>query len=81
MPERQGIVEITLDDGRVLSHHTLAVRGTPRNPMGRSELQQKCLDLISPVTGTEQAEALCAAVWKLETIQDVRALRSLLYVA
>jgi 2-methylcitrate dehydratase PrpD len=81
MPERQGIVEIRLDDGRVLSHHTRAVRGTPRNPMTRSELQQKCLDLISPVTGTQQAEALCAAVWKLETIQDVQTLRPLLCVA
>jgi hypothetical protein len=49
--------------------------------MTRSELQQKCLDLISPVTGTQQAEALCAAVWKLETIQDVQTLRPLLCVA
>jgi 2-methylcitrate dehydratase PrpD len=81
MPERQGIVDITLDDGSVLSHHTRAVRGTPRNPMDRSELQQKCVDLIVPVTGTEQAEALCAAVWSLEKIQDVRALRPLLCVS
>ena len=32
MPSRQGIVEITLRDGRELKHHTKAVRGTRGEP-------------------------------------------------
>ena len=38
MPSRQGIVEITLRDGRSLRHHTSAVRGTAENPMSRAEV-------------------------------------------
>ncbi|HXF65182.1 MAG TPA: MmgE/PrpD family protein [Burkholderiales bacterium] len=78
MPSRQGIVEITLKDGRVLRHHTRAVRGTAENPMTRSEVEEKCFHLIAPVTGKARARALCDAVWKLERLGDARKLRPLL---
>ena len=38
MPSRQGIVEVSLRDGRTLRHHTKAVRGTWENPMPRAEV-------------------------------------------
>jgi 2-methylcitrate dehydratase PrpD len=78
MPRREGIVEIRLADGRELVHHTRAVRGTPENPMTRAEVEAKAVDLIAPVLGRERAAKLCAAIWTIEKIRDVRALRRLL---
>jgi 2-methylcitrate dehydratase PrpD len=78
MPSRQGIVELTLRDGRTLRHHVTAVRGTAENPMTRAEVDAKGYDLIAPVLGKARARKLCDAVWKLEGLKDVRALRPLL---
>jgi 2-methylcitrate dehydratase PrpD len=78
MPSRQGIVEITLRDGRQLSHHTTAVRGTYESPMTRQEVDDKCYGLVAPILGTRRARALCDAVWSLDKLKDVRALRPLL---
>jgi 2-methylcitrate dehydratase PrpD len=78
MPSRQGIVEITLRDGRKLSHHTKAVRGAAENPMTRAEVDEKSYDLIAPVIGKARARKLCEATWQLEKVPDVRGLRPLL---
>ena len=77
-PSRQGIVELTMKDGRTLRHHTRAVRGTDENPMARAEVDDKCYELIAPFTGKRRARALCDAVWSMETLGDVRELRPLL---
>jgi len=77
MPERHGIVEISLRDGRTLRHHTRAVRGTPGNPMTRTEAEEKCLDLMGPVLGDGRSRALCDFVWNLEKVDDIRAIREL----
>jgi len=78
MPSRQGIVEIRLRDGRELTHHTEAVRGTAENPMTRGEVDAKSYDLMAPVIGKKRARRLCDAVWSLEKLHDVCALRPLL---
>jgi len=78
MPSRQGIVEIRLRDGREFTHHTEAVRGTADNPMTRGEVDAKAYDLIAPVIGKKRARRLCDAVWSLEQLRDIRALRPLL---
>ena len=78
MPRREGIVDIRLKDGREVTHHTRAVRGTPENPMTRAEVEAKALDLLAPVLGRTRAAKLCAAIWEAEKIRDVRALRPLL---
>ncbi len=78
LPSRQGIVEISLGDGRKLTHHTKAVRGSAENPMTRAEVAEKSYDLIQPVLGKTRARKLCDAVWRLEKLQDVRGLRPLL---
>jgi 2-methylcitrate dehydratase PrpD len=78
MPTRQGIVELELADGRVLRELTLAVRGTPENPMTQDEVQDKALGLLAPVLGESQAQLLCEAVWKLEQLPQVRKLGMLL---
>ena len=78
LPQRQGIVEITLRDGRVVRHHTKAVRGTADNPMTRAEVDEKCYHLMAPVLGAKKSRALCDAVWHLEKLKDARKLRPLL---
>jgi len=78
MPSRQGIVEICLRDGRVLERHTKAVRGSAENPMTRAEVDEKSFDLMAPVLGNKRARSLCAALWRLEKVADVRTLRPLL---
>ena len=77
-PSKQGIVELTLRDGRHLRHHTRAVRGTARNPMTRAEVDEKCYYLMAPVLGGKRARALCDTVWNFERIKDARKLRPLL---
>ena len=78
LPIRQGIVDITLKNGRVLHHHTPNVRGTPQNPMTREEVQEKCYGLLRPVIRPKRAKALIAAIWNIERVGHVQELRPLL---
>ena len=48
-------MEVTLNDGTVLSDRVTAVRGTVDNPMTRDEVIQKCRDLVEPVLGKAKA--------------------------
>ena len=66
---RQGIVRVFLSDGRVLTHHTVRVRGTWENPMTRQEIDDKARALIAPVLGTEKAKKLLSGLWALETLR------------
>ena len=78
LPERHGIVEITLKNGRTLSHHTRAVRGTAQNPMDRRDVDEKCYHLVAPGLGKKRARALCDTIWNIEKLDDARRLRPLL---
>ena len=78
LPVRVAEVEITLTDGTVLTERVTAVRGTPRNPMLRKEVIDKARDLIDPVLGAATAQRLVEAVFALERVTSVRALRPLL---
>ena len=80
LPSRQGIVEITLRDGRAVRHHTQAVRGAADNPMTRAEVDEKCYYLMAPVLGAKKSRALCEAIWSLEKLADARGLRPLLRI-
>jgi 2-methylcitrate dehydratase PrpD len=77
-PAREAIVEITLNDGTVLSDRVTAVRGTADNPMPRSEVVTKCHDLIEPVLGKAKADQLIETIMGIEKISDIRVLRTLL---
>jgi 2-methylcitrate dehydratase PrpD len=77
-PPRQGIVEISLRDGRVLRHHARAVRGTADNPMTFDEVATKARDLMAPVLGRVRAEQVVDAAKRLDTLPDCRALAELL---
>jgi 2-methylcitrate dehydratase PrpD len=78
LPVRITIVEIELTDGSLLTERVSAVRGTPRNPMGRAEVIDKARDLTAPILGREKSDKLIETVFAIETMADVRSLRPLL---
>jgi 2-methylcitrate dehydratase PrpD len=80
VPARQGIIEIDLAGGRTVRHHAKAVRGTPENPMTTQEIEDKALDLVTPIIGADRGRELVATVSRLETVPLMRELRSLLQV-
>jgi 2-methylcitrate dehydratase PrpD len=79
-PAREANVEVVLTDGQKFSRHVNAVRGTAQNPMTREEVMEKCRDLMAPVLGNKQCDALTTMVLALEKQGDLRGLRPLLQV-
>ena len=78
LPVRVTVVEIAFTDGSRVSERVSAVRGTPRNPMSRSEVIKKARDLIAPVIGSDKAQGLIDTVYRIEEVANVRSLRALL---
>ena len=78
LPSRVAIVEVTLNDGTVLSERVAAVRGTAQNPMTREEVVTKARDLMAPVLNAGPTASLIQKVLSMEIVKDVRELRPLL---
>jgi 2-methylcitrate dehydratase PrpD len=78
LPVRVAIVEVELNDGSIYTERVDAVRGTPRNPMTRDEVVAKCQDLMAPVLGKQQSNALIDASLKLEQVKNIRTVSALL---
>ena len=78
LPVRVAIVEIELTDGTLLSERVSAVRGTPRNPMSRTEVIDKARDLIAPVLGPETSARLMETIFAIEAVTNIRKLGPLL---
>ncbi len=78
-PQRRwrAVIDVTLKDGRELTHQTMAARGMFENPLTPAEENEKALDLIAPVLGARKGAALIAALWKFDELKDVRTLREL----
>jgi 2-methylcitrate dehydratase PrpD len=75
---RSGFVEVTLRDGRTVSHFTRHPPGTKENPLDTEGVNAKVRDLMAPVLGAERTEAIIQRVNTLEELDNVRALRPLL---
>ena len=75
---RTAVVHIHMKDGRTFSASQDAVRGTPDNPMERTEVDAKAYDLVAPILGAERARALLDNIWSVESMANVRELRPLL---
>jgi 2-methylcitrate dehydratase PrpD len=71
------VMRVTLKDGRVLEHQTMAAKGSYENPLTREEEEAKALDLIVPVLGDAPSRELLAELWNLESLADVSSLRPL----
>jgi 2-methylcitrate dehydratase PrpD len=77
-PRREAIVELTFTDGTQLSDWVRDVRGTADNPMTRDEVVAKARELITPVLGSANCSTLIDKVLALESLKDIRELRSAL---
>jgi hypothetical protein len=75
---RSGRVEVTLKDGRTVSHFTRHAPGTKENPMDTEAVNAKARDLMAPVLGADHAEGIIRRVNAAGEIADVRELRRFL---
>jgi 2-methylcitrate dehydratase PrpD len=75
---RGGLVEVTLRNGKTVSHLTRHSPGTKENPLDTEGLNAKVRDLMAPVLGAERTEAIIKRVNALEEVGNVRELRSFL---
>jgi 2-methylcitrate dehydratase PrpD len=69
---RSGRVEVTMRDGRTVSHFTRHAPGTRENPLDASRVDEKVRDLIAPVLGARQADTVIDRVNSLEDVRDMR---------
>lgn len=74
-----GEVIVALRDGRKLAHRVDDLRGTPRNPMGESELIDKFLHNASGVIPDHVAHAFIEDIAALEDVADIRPVFAPLY--
>jgi 2-methylcitrate dehydratase PrpD len=75
---RSGRVEVTLRDGRTVSHFTRHAPGTKENPLDTKSVNAKARLLMEPVLGAGQTEGVIRRVNALEELDDVRELRPFL---
>jgi 2-methylcitrate dehydratase PrpD len=75
---RSGRVEVTLRDGRTVSHFTRHAPGTKENPLDTAGVNAKARSLMAPVLGARRTDALIERVNALQDLDDVRKLRPLL---
>src|SRR5574341_720908 len=74
---RSGLVEVTLRDGRTVSHFTRHAPGTKENPLDTDSVNAKARLLMEPVLGSARTEELIRRVNALEELVDVRDLQPL----
>jgi 2-methylcitrate dehydratase PrpD len=66
--QRAAQVEIETMDGRRFAHFQPTRKGDPEMPLTDEELDDKFLELATPVIGGPAARALLSELWKLETL-------------
>ncbi len=71
---RSGRVEVTLQDGRVVSHFTKHAPGTKENPLDTESVNAKARLLMEPVLGGAKTEEIIRRVNAAETLGNVREL-------
>ena len=71
---RSGLVEVTLRDGKTVTHFTRFPPGTKENPVDTEKMNAKARDLMAPVLGASKTEAVIQQVNSLETLPNVREL-------
>jgi 2-methylcitrate dehydratase PrpD len=75
---RGAIVEVTMMDGRKVEHFTKFPPGTKENPLSTEAVSAKTRDLMVPVLGPNKTAKLIEQINNLETVRDIRQLRSLI---
>ena len=75
---RSGRVEVTLRDGRTVTHFTRHPPGTRENPLDTNGVNEKARGLIEPVLGRDRTTGIIQMVNQLETVGNIRDLVRLL---
>jgi len=75
---RSGRVDVTMRDGRTVTHFTRHAPGSKENPLDTLAVAAKARNLMTPVLGTARTEALIERVNRLEELKSVRELVPLL---
>lgn len=76
----QGLIEVTLQDGRVVREHVIDCRGRPENPMSPEEVEKKAAWLLEPVLGKKNVDQIIESVRRIESVGSVRDLTKLMIV-
>jgi 2-methylcitrate dehydratase PrpD len=71
---RAARLTVRLKDGRAFEHLQPYRVGDPESPLTDAQINDKFLELASPVIGDEQASALLSRLWAIDELPDVRAL-------
>jgi len=69
--QRAAIVEVDTVKGEHFRHRQETRKGDPDMPLSDAELEQKYLELASPVIGEAKAGRLLASLWALESAPDL----------
>ena len=70
-------VSVTLRDGRSITESVEHATGAPENPMSDAHLENKFRTLARRVLSQSQADELLAALWALDTADDVTGVMAL----
>ena len=73
-------VTVTLRDGRSITESVAHATGAPENPMTDAQLEQKFRTLAHRVLSQSQTDELLAALWALDTADDVTGVMALTQV-
>ena len=69
---RSGLVEVTMKNGKTVTHFTRFPPGTKENPLDNDGMKAKARDLMAPVLGAAKTEAVLEQVNNLENVANVR---------
>ena len=74
----QGLVEVSLKDGKTLREHVSNCRGRPENPMSPEEVEKKAAWLMEPVLGKAKVDEIIGSIRRIEAVTNVRELTKLM---
>jgi len=72
------ILEVTLNDGRVITTRRDLPKGEPEHPVSDKELKEKYLSLAVDRVEPEKAEKIWDTIFNLDNINDVNELTEML---
>ncbi len=72
------IVEVELEDGRVLTQESGPYRGGPERPFTREELREKFMECGSLVLPTQRLDTIFDRIERIEQVGNVRDFTALL---
>ena len=69
--QRAAQIEVETNDGRTLRHFQPTRKGDPEMPLTDEELEDKFLELATPVIGETRARSLLLELWRIEQLPSL----------